>query len=140
MDRTTTPDSFIVGQYDKTGAKNRIARFDLDAKTRLPKSTGNTAVATKFYKIGLKSMQGAVSVKQANGDLKYFFTVSKGDKPSAYGTLYTWIPGKGLRPHTKALSRGPEDLMYRKQTNSIYTLGEHPKDRPVYGIKANKYN
>ncbi|CDH53330.1 secreted protein [Lichtheimia corymbifera JMRC:FSU:9682] len=133
LDRTTTPDSLIMGQYDINGTKNRIVRFDIDYQTRLLKhSSGTTATATEYYNMGLKSMQGATSV---NG--RYYFSCSRG--ASKAGDLYTWVVGEEPKVHTGALSIGCEDLAYRKQNDELWNLGEHPNKRPVYAIKAGNY-
>ncbi|KAI8139365.1 hypothetical protein BJV82DRAFT_563903 [Fennellomyces sp. T-0311] len=133
LDRTSKPDSFIVGEYDETGKQNRIARFQLDYRTRLPIHTKGTmtTVAKQFYNIHLKSMQGALSVKSL-GTQRYYFTQSHGDGPNGQGDLWIWTVGERFEPFEGVLSRGPEDLTWRD--GQVWTLGEHAGDRPVYGI------
>ncbi|KAI8139341.1 hypothetical protein BJV82DRAFT_646131 [Fennellomyces sp. T-0311] len=137
LDRTTTPDSFVMGHYNSTGYNNRVVRFDIDYNSRLPvHSSGTTATATEFYNVGLKSMQGATSVTK-NGVQKYYFSCSRGENTN--GHLYTWIPGQDVVEHTGVLSKGPEDLAYRQQNDELWTLGEHPGERPIYALKAGSY-
>ncbi|KAI9244704.1 hypothetical protein BDA99DRAFT_294794 [Phascolomyces articulosus] len=139
LDRTTTPDSIVMGQYNETGANNRVVRFDIDASTRtLKHTTGTTAVATKFYYFGVEKMQGAASIT-VNGKSKYFFSCSR--TAANRGALVTWTEGSTADPreYSGVMSTGPEDFSYRKQTGELWTLGEHPGNRPVYGIKASDY-
>ena len=138
LDRTTTPDSFVMGQYNSSGVNNRIVRFDLDYNTRLPvHSSGTYATATEFYYVGLKSMQGATSVTR-DGVQKYYFSCSRGENTK--GDLYTWDRSTDvLQQYTGELSKGPEDLAYRQQGDELWTIGEHPGERPVYALSANKY-
>ena len=127
-----------MGQYDSSGVNNRIVRFDLDYNTRLPVHSSDTyATATEFYNVGLKSMQGATSVTK-NGVQKYYFSCSRGENTN--GDLYTWDRSTdALQQYTGELSKGPEDLTYRQQGDELWTIGEHPGERPVYALSANKY-
>ncbi|KAI9265282.1 hypothetical protein BDA99DRAFT_580040 [Phascolomyces articulosus] len=71
LDRTTTRDFFVMGQYNSSGVNNCIFRFDIDYNTHLPNHSSSTyATATEFYYVGLKSMQGATLVTK-NGVQKY---------------------------------------------------------------------
>ncbi|KAI9271644.1 hypothetical protein BDA99DRAFT_500589 [Phascolomyces articulosus] len=140
LDRTTTPDSFLVGEYDATGASSRVARFEIDAETRLPThSSGTTAPATEMFNSFLTSTQGVTSVTTTNGTSKYYFSCSRG--VTGLGDLFTWVSGEQQEPteHADVLHNGPEDLSYRKQGDQLWTLGEHPGERPVYALKAGDY-
>ncbi|KAI9498893.1 hypothetical protein BDB00DRAFT_935162 [Zychaea mexicana] len=138
LDRTTIPDSFVMGQYNSSGVNNRIVRFDIDYETRLPvHSSGTYATATEFYYVGLKSMQGATSITK-DGVQKYYFSCSRGNRTN--GDLYTWDRSTGdLNHYEGILSVGPEDLAYRQQGDQLWTLGEHPGERPVYALSASAY-
>ncbi|KAI8065105.1 hypothetical protein BC940DRAFT_304802 [Gongronella butleri] len=137
LDRTASPDAVVIGQYDVDGPKNRIVRFDIDYKTRKLVASGNTVTATKFYQIGLPSMQGAVSIT-TGGKSKYFFTRSHGE--NTYGDLYTWTEGQSaVKQHKGVMSKGPEDLSYRSDKKEIWSLGEHPDHRVVYAVNPAKY-
>ena len=128
-----------MGQYNETGHQNRIVRFNMDASARtLEHSSGSTAVATKFYYFGLEKMQGAASIT-VDGKSKYFFSCSR--TAANRGVLVTWTEGSAADPkeHSGVMSTGPEDFAYRKQTDELWTVGEHPGNRPIYGIKAGDY-
>ncbi|CDS06942.1 hypothetical protein LRAMOSA09465 [Lichtheimia ramosa] len=133
LDRTTTPESVLIGQHDSRGTNNRIVRFDMDATTNLLKLSGrSTSIATEYYQIGLKCMQGAASV---NG--RYYFSCNRG--PDRRGDLYTWVLGQDPTLHRGVLTAGCRDLAYRTQTDELWNLGEYPNKRPVYSIYASSY-
>lgn len=105
----------------------------MDATTNLLKLSGrSTSIATEYYQIGLKCMQGAASV---NG--RYYFSCNRG--PDRRGDLYTWVLGQDPTLHRGVLTAGCRDLAYRTQTDELWNLGEYPNKRPVYSIYASSY-
>ncbi|KAI8142605.1 hypothetical protein BJV82DRAFT_669745 [Fennellomyces sp. T-0311] len=139
LDRTTTPDSFLVGEWDPQGTSSRVARFEIDYTTRLPRhSSGTTAPAIELFNSHLRSTQGVMSIL-SGGKTKYYFSCSRGE--NANGHLFTWVKGEQDEAvdHGAILSRGPEDVAYRQQGDQLWTLGEWPGERPVYALKAGNY-
>ncbi|KAI7858522.1 hypothetical protein BDC45DRAFT_498545 [Circinella umbellata] len=139
LDRTTTPDTFLVGEYDSTGASSRVARFQIDSETRLPvHSSGTTSPAIEMFNSFLTSTQGVASITTPNNRSKYYFSCSRA---LGSGHLFTWVAGEQDEPteHADVLWSGPEDLSYRKQGDQLWVNGEHPGNRPVYALKAGDY-
>ncbi|KAL2018187.1 hypothetical protein VTK56DRAFT_1160 [Thermocarpiscus australiensis] len=134
LDRTTTPDSLLVGEYQPdTTVPVRMAKFDLDYTTRRLKMDGTTAKATWAYCVGIEQMQGAVAA-----DGKVYISRSMG---SSRGDAFGWIPGKIAYENTGFFPPSPEDLSYDKRNGGrIYGLTEklgarYIIDSPASAIK-----
>ncbi|KAG6842940.1 hypothetical protein H0H87_009093, partial [Tephrocybe sp. NHM501043] len=134
LDRTTTPDSIVVGEYaaDDTVPASRLVRFSIDYTTRELTATSNVATATWAYEVDILRMQGAVSI---NGT----FYISRSNGASTNGDLITWVPGNTVTIHSGALYIGCEDLSYNRDANELWTLSEHPGKRFFYAVKADAY-
>lgn len=129
LDRTTSPDSLLVSEYGNPGGDTRLARFELDASSaHIAEDTDGYARADWAYTVGIRSMQGAVSV---NG--KYHIHRSNG--ASTRGDVFIWRPGNYATQHTGAVPIGPEDLSYWPQYGQIWSQTEYPGKRYVYASR-----
>lgn len=129
LDRTTTPDSILVGEY-QTDTTARIARFDIDYTTRYL----STGVRTEIWLHGKTSVQGGASI-----DGKYFFTKSHG--AAANSELLTWTgsASSDFVSEGSILPPGAEDLSYWAAKDQLWSVGEHPGQRRLYAIKPSSY-
>lgn len=121
IDRSSTPDSLIVGEYQTAGSDKPIrhVKWDLDSTNRKLKS--NTA--TFGYCVGQPRMQGAVSVGN-----KVYISVSNLKNP---GDLYTWEPGSTPVKQAKFFPPSSEDLSYNVHSKELYGLTEAAGGRYV---------
>ncbi|GAB1317735.1 Anchored cell wall protein 12 [Madurella fahalii] len=128
LDRTTTPDSLIVGEYqsDSDAVPVRVVRYPLDYTTRRLRagSDGKTTTASWAYCLNIDSIQGIVSV-----DGKFYISSSNGEDGD--GDLFAWRPGSLANKNTGFFPPGPEDLTYDKRNGKIYTATEHPGKRYI---------
>lgn len=130
LDRTTTPDSILVGEYQPASSDKpiRMAQFDLDYKIRRLKTDADgLAKASWAYCVGIDRMQGAVQV-----DGTIYISRSNGENKG--GDIFTWTPG-GAAEITGSFPPGSEDLSYDKRSGEIYTPTEHPGKRYIIGRK-----
>lgn len=132
LDRSTVPDSVLVGEYDVDGAGTRLVRWSIDFRTRELVATNNEATATWAYQVDIRAMQGAASI-----DGKYFISRSNGR--NGRGDLITWIPGQPIRIHAGVYPPGPEDLTYRPSTDELWTVTEYPGNRMVVAVTAGAF-
>jgi hypothetical protein len=136
LDRATTPDSLIVGEYSTDSDGNgvpdsnaRVLRYPLDYTDRLPvqEADGRT-YGSEAYDTHIPQMQGAL----ARGS-RFWFASSNG---SQAGYLRVWDRGTtAVRSYRWAV--GPEDLSYYAhpdQADLIWTLTEHPNRRTVIAV------
>lgn len=126
LDRTTTPDSLVVGEYDAIRADGRLIRWDLDYTTRLLKTTNGIATATTAVQQDESQIQGVTSI---NG--KYFLTQSLGAL-----ITHTWADGK--TKHRSVFPIVPEDLSYEKGLG-LWSLTEVPGSRNVFAIDVAQF-
>lgn len=134
LDRTTTPDSLLVGEYQtSTTVPVRLARFELDYTTRRLRTNGTTARASWAYCVNIERMQGVVSA-----DGKFYISRSNGGSP---GDLFGWVPGQLAYNNAGFYPRSPEDLSYDKRRGGrLYGLTEAPGvryiiDSPVSSVR-----
>lgn len=119
LDRTTTPDSLIVGEYQtSTSDPIRLARYELDYTTRrLKTDSSGVSKAVWAYCVNIERMQGAVS---ANG--KFYLSRSNG---ASKGDLWAWVPGGAAKKNAGFYPRSPEDMSYDKRNGGrLYTVTE----------------
>ncbi|TVT42204.1 hypothetical protein FNH05_22630 [Amycolatopsis rhizosphaerae] len=128
LDRTSSPDSVIVPEYNADGTGTRVVRFPIDYTDRkfLASADGYTH-ATEAYQVNIASMQGATAI---NG--KFFVSASAGS--STRGSLYTFTASSGPAKHAGVFPIGNEDLSYRGPQNQLWTLTEYPGNRSVVAI------
>jgi hypothetical protein len=135
LDRSTSPDSLLIGEYDAAGAGARLVRFNIDYTNReLLYDSGSSTVATAdwAYRVDVVSMQGALSL---NG--KYYLSTSDGSGNE--GDLGTWRPGSAVTMHYDTLPIGPEDLSYRTNTDELWTVTEYAGRRMAISVKAGSF-
>ncbi|MCP2323041.1 hypothetical protein HDA40_001548 [Hamadaea flava] len=135
LDRTTAPDSILVGEYAYPGAGTRLVRWNIDYTDReLAYDSGSTtdATASWAYRVDVTSMQGALSL---NG--KYFLSTSDGDANE--GDLATWKPGGSVAMNYDSLPIGNEDLTYRSSTDELWTVTEYAGNRMAISVTAGAF-
>jgi hypothetical protein len=127
LDRTTTPDSLLVGEYHKTRTDCRLVRWDIDYTNRLLKTSNGIATASQAVSHGNTKIQGAASI-----DGKFFLAQSGGTLIS-----YSWKGGKKATAGT--FPKVPEDMSYEKGVG-LWTLMEQPgSDRQVFALDSSKF-
>jgi hypothetical protein len=133
LDRTSSPHSVIVPEYDADGTGTRIVRYPMDASTFMPKpSDDGYAHGSEAYQLDLRSMQGATAIAG-----KFFVSSSRG--ADTQGLVYTFTRTNGPTAHPNALPPGPEDLSYWQAKDQLWTLAEHPGKRSVLAVKASSF-
>jgi hypothetical protein len=126
VDRASSPQSLLTGEYRKGKAGGRLVRWPLDAPSdRL--AGGADVHANGAYVMPQTNVQGALS---AAGRL--FLSASAGAKGN--GTLTSDVPGQPSKAYS--WGRGAEDLTYSPLSGRIYSLTEHPGSRAVYAVPA----
>ncbi|MGH3738584.1 MAG: hypothetical protein ACRDT6_23715 [Micromonosporaceae bacterium] len=133
LDRTSTPDSVVMGEYGYPGGGTRLVRFGIDYRDRkLRTDSDGYARGTQAYNVSFTSMQGATSV---NGE----FLVSTSDGSSNAGDLISWTPGRSPRYYYDSMPIGPEDLSYWGPRDQLWSLSEYPGRRNVYAMRASAF-
>jgi hypothetical protein len=133
LDRSSTPDSVVVGEYAYPGDGTRIVRYPIDYTTRmLPTGSDGYAHASEAYTVSVTSMQGATAI---NG--KFYLSTSDGD--GNRGDLATFVKGGSVVMHTDTLPIGPEDLSYWPAKGQLWSVTEYPGSRCVFAVKASAY-
>lgn len=133
LDRTSTPDSVVIGEYGNPGDGTRLVRFEIDYQTRLLRTDADGyARGVEAYQVDVTSMQGAVSI-----DGRFFLSTSDG--ASNPGDLGLFEPGGPVELDYDVLAIGPEDLSYWAARDQLWTLSEHPNQRNVYAIRPSAW-
>ncbi|HEX2462399.1 MAG TPA: hypothetical protein VHJ58_19805 [Vicinamibacterales bacterium] len=133
LDRTSSPQSVIVPEYDADGTGTRVVRYPIDESTLLLKPSADGYVhGNEAYRVDIPSMQGAAAIAET-------FHVSSSRGKSTQGSVYTFTKTSGPTEHTRALPRGPENLSYWPSKDQLWTLAEHPGNRSVLAIKASSF-
>lgn len=133
LDRTSTPDSVIVGEYGYPGTGTRLVRFPIDYTTRmLRENADGYAYATEAYDVSVTSMQGVSAVSG-----RFYLSTSDGD--ANRGDLGTFVPGNDVALHYDVLPIGPEDLSYWAARDELWSVTEYAGSRSVYAIRASAY-
>ncbi|MFF5538035.1 hypothetical protein ACFY71_37205 [Streptomyces cinerochromogenes] len=139
VDRTTSPHSLLVCEYDQDGTigynsdfRGRPNNSRKPKLVRWPLSPGwsdatGSLVANEVWEVGRRQMQGAASV---NGT--YYLSVSAGQ--TRRGQLMSWKPDGGAPARQSRLSTGPEDLSYHGSEKVMWTVGEWEDFRYVYAV------
>lgn len=136
LDRATSPDSFLVGEYSPDANGNgvpdsnaRVVRFPVDYTDRLPREEADgRTYGSEAYDTHLPQLQGVLA---RNG--KFWFASSNG---SSHGYLRFWNRGT-TTVTTYRWAAGPEDLTYYAhpdQPDLIWTLTEYPNRRAVIAV------
>jgi hypothetical protein len=124
LDRTTKPDSIVVGEYHADRTDCRLIRWDIDYTNRLLKTSGGIATASEAVSHGNTKIQGVASI---NG--KWFLTQSGGNMLS-----YSW---NGKKKTTKVFEKVPEDLSYEAGVG-LWTMQEEEGYRHVFAVDPSK--
>ena len=133
VDRTSSPHSFVVGEYAYPGTGTRLVRFPLNQSTFKPSESSDGYVhGTQAYNVSVTSMQGAVSI---NG--KYYLSTSDG--ASNKGDLATFTPGGSVVMHTDTLPIGCEDLSYWPGKDQLWSVTEYQGSRSIFAVRASAY-
>ncbi|GLI02485.1 hypothetical protein [Phytohabitans aurantiacus] len=133
LDRTSTPDSVIVGEWDGGGAGTRLVRFPIDASTRMLTASSDGLVrGSQAYDMSIASMQGGTAIRG-----KYYLSVS--DSDTGRGEVKTYTPGGSVTTYTNHLPIGPEDVSYWEARDQLWSLTEYPNTRSIYAIRASAY-
>lgn len=121
----------VAGEYGRGKASTRLARFPLDPATYRLRGTEDGSVRPLLLAAdGVRGMQGACTVGGT-----WYATVSCG--PTGLGTLCVGRPGRFKR-YRWALPIGPEDIAYVPQTDTLWSVTEHPRRRWVFDVKRSK--
>lgn len=131
LDRSTEPPSLLVGEYGSAQQTRRLARFPIDAGTRLPLLDADGRSLPEVDDRGELRMQGV-----AVADGTWYVTRSR----SAWrrGTVYSGRPGD-FREHRAAAPVGPEDLVWWPGTGALWTVTEHPRRRWVVAMRRSGF-
>ncbi|KAA9151546.1 hypothetical protein FPZ12_038750 [Amycolatopsis acidicola] len=133
LDRTSTPDSVIVPEYNADGTGTRVVRFPIDYTDRkFAESSDGYTHATEAYQVNIPSMQGATAI---NGK----FSVSASAGSGTRGSLWTFTSSSGPTKHATVFPIGNEDLSYRGPETQLWTLSEYPGNRSVVAINPGAY-
>lgn len=133
LDRTSSPDSVIVGEYAYPGTGTRLVRFPIDYTDRMFREGSDGYVrATEAYDVSVTSMQGATAI---NGK----FYLSTSDSDDNKGDLATYRPGSSVTYHYDTLPIGPEDLSYWAARDQLWSVTEYAGSRSVFAVRASAY-
>ncbi|NNN31506.1 hypothetical protein HLK59_14250 [Streptomyces sp. S3(2020)] len=152
LDRASTPDSLVIGEYSLAGVVDydeegdpfngsteptntvpKVVRWDLDYTDRHPGSL----TATEAVTVAQKKIQGVVSRKT-----KHYLSVSDGT--SGAGALRTFTSGANSASTVADLAIGCEDLSFHSSGASgwsysesvIWNASEYVNKRYVYAVRA----
>ncbi|GAB3001699.1 hypothetical protein LWP59_29875 [Amycolatopsis acidiphila] len=133
LDRTSTPDSVVVPEYNTDGTGTRVVRFPIDYTDRkFAESSDGYTHATEAYQVNIPSMQGATAI---NGT----FYVSASAGSGTRGSLWTFTSSSGPTKHATVFPIGNEDLSYRGPQNQLWTLSEYPGSRYVVAVTPSSF-
>ncbi|AXG55526.1 hypothetical protein SLCG_4371 [Streptomyces lincolnensis] len=152
LDRASSPDSLVIGEYSLSGAVDydepgdpyngstrptnttpKVVRWALDHTDRHPASL----TATEAVTVAQQKIQGVVS-----RTTKHYLSASAG--PSAKGTLRTFTSGANSASTVADLAIGCEDLSFHSSGASgwaygesvIWNVSEYTGARYVYAVRA----
>jgi hypothetical protein len=133
LDRTSTPQSLIVPEYDADGTGTRVVCYPLDASTLLLRPSADGYVhGSEAYRVDLPSMQGATAVAGK-------FSVSSSRGASTPGSIYTFTKTRGpTEPPAPCLQGLRTSLTGSPETS----CGRSPSTRAscsVLAIKASAF-
>ncbi|WP_083753961.1 hypothetical protein [Actinosynnema sp. ALI-1.44] len=136
LDRSTSPDSMLVTEWDPAGDGTRLFRWDVNYETReLSDVTADWA-----YQVNIKSMQGAAAIKGGDGPDKSWYYISRSTGDDSRGDLIVWQPGKLANIYQGEWPIGPEDMAYRPSTDEMWTVAEYANNRYVMSVTADRFH
>ncbi len=132
LDRSASP-TLVAGEYGRGSDTTRLARFDLDAESALPRpGDDGFARPVALDEGGIVQMQGAVVARG-----RYHVTVSHG--PWRPGSVYVGQPGD-FTAYPLAVPMGPEDLAYWPSTDRLWSVSEHPRRRWIFSMRRSWFD
>ena len=132
LDRSASP-TLVAGEYGRGSDTTRLARFDLDAESALPRpGDDGFARPVALDEGGVVQMQGAVVARG-----RYHVTVSHG--PWRPGSVYVGQPGD-FTAYPLAVPMGPEDLAYWPSTDRLWSVSEHPRRRWIFSMRRSWFD
>lgn len=132
LDSSSHPHRLVVGEYGERGTPARLAVFELDPGTALPRADENGhARPVEFHETGIRAMQGAAAV-----DGTYFVTASAGRH--GRGSLWVGRPGV-FRRYPHVLPVGPEAIAFWPATGQLWSLTEYPGRRYVFAMTRSDF-
>ena len=132
LDRSTSPNQLIAGEYGRDGMSTRLVRYGLDPSTSLL-SAGEDGRSHPLHLSaeGVEGMQGVTVVGET-----YYVTTSSGRY--GYGSLYVGQPG-AFTCHAKVMPIGPEDITYWPSRDELWSLTEYPSRRYVFAMNRSEF-
>jgi hypothetical protein len=127
LDRTGDIPALVAGEYARGDRSRRLARFEVDPATSLPRPDDDGRARPVAVAAGVAQMQGAAVV-----DGEHLVTVSRGR--FVPGSVYAGRPGR-LRRHRLAVPIGPEDLCFWPSTDRLWSVTEHPRRRWFFSMR-----
>ncbi|NHA00401.1 hypothetical protein G5V59_10710 [Nocardioides sp. W3-2-3] len=127
IDRSREDPALVVGEYGSPKQTRRFARFEIDPATHLLTGDAEGRYVPEIDERGQARMQGVAVV-----DGRFYATASR--TPVFPGSMYVGTPG-GFREHRWATPIGPEDLVWWPETESLWSVTEHPHRRWIFGMR-----
>ncbi|WP_408898405.1 hypothetical protein ACJ5H2_04680 [Nocardioides sp. R1-1] len=127
LDRSQDYPALVVGEYGSPAQTRRMARFAIDPASGLPRSETDGRALAEVDDRGVPRMQGVAAI-----DGTYYVTRSRG--PVKPGSVYVGLPG-AFREHRWATPPGPEDLVWWPETDSLWSVSEHPRRRWIFAMR-----
>jgi hypothetical protein len=127
IDRSGAEPALVVGEYGSPKQTRRLARFALDPATHLLVGGEDGRFVPEIDERGKARMQGVAVV-----DGVYYATASR--TPVLPGSMFVGTPGD-FRELFWATPIGPEDLVHWPETDSFWSVTEHPRRRWVFAMK-----
>ena len=127
VDRSGADPALVVGEYGSPKQTRRIARFQIDPGTQLLVADAEGRYVPEIDDRGQARMQGVSVV-----DGTYYATASR--TPLFPGSVFVGTPGR-FREVRWATPIGPEDLVWWPETESLWSVTEHPHRRWVFAMR-----
>lgn len=127
LDRSATPPVIVSGEYHGDDVLGRLVSWPIDL------TSGWLATDSDGDVRGIAAVAGAQSRMQ--GGLSYqgnYYISSSSQISGGFGRLYRTRPG--LTSSITAWIYGAEDLYMERDTDRIWTAGEHPDNRDTVSI------
>ncbi len=127
LDRSASPPVIVSGAYRKDDPLGRLFSWPIDLTSGWLVTDADGDVRGVAAVVGAQTkMQGALTY-QGN-----YYISSSSQISGGYGRLYRTRPG--LTSSISAWIYGAEDLYMERDTNRIWTAGEHPNNRDTVSI------
>ncbi len=139
LDSSTTPPSFITGEWKEGSPKGRVFRWKLDVATNKLQVDANTKTFLPYegYVINQNDIQGGFS-RIINGVHKYWFTGKKLVAGKRYYYLFRKTTSKLENDYHWALETA-QNLHYSPTSDNFWSL-TGTKDKNVFSVKLSDVN